>query len=664
MGKGDLSTPAGPTFFDTMRLSPLLLGAAAMLTGLLPARAALKPNPLFSDNAVLQQGREVPVWGTASDGDRITVKIAGRTASATTKNGLWLVGLPPLPAGGPYTMTITGPAAEVTITNVLVGEVWLASGQSNMERQLGPREGQPLITNWQQEVAAAHYPQIRQFLVAQHPALAPAAAVEGRWVVCSPQTAADFTAVGYFFARDLWQARHVAIGLIHSSWGGTPAESWTSLETLRGMPDFSGAVSQIEEARAEIHAGTYDYARKLDRWFEANDPGSVAGTPWSALGFEPAGWTTTQLPAVWEETGLPDFDGVVWFRKTVELPDTWAGTKAELRLGAIDDSDTTWVNGVRVGATAGWRVPRVYRVPADVLHPGRNVIAVRVLDTGGNGGIWGDGHPLQLVPTSPRAGAPVSLAGEWLRHPSTRLGAPAVPNPPADYRDSPQVPGALYNGMIAPLQPYAIRGVIWYQGENNVGRERQYRTLFPALIADWRRAWGEGDFPFLFVQIAPFKDMTPEIREAQFLTWQHTHNTAMVVTIDCGDANNIHPAHKQPVGARLALAARALAYKEHIEYSGPAYASMQVAGDRIVLHFRHLGGGLVAKGGPLVGFTIAGADKVFHPAQAKIQGDTVAVSADDVPRPVAVRYAWANVPEGNLFNAAGLPASPFRTDVD
>jgi sialate O-acetylesterase len=317
---------------------------------------------------------------------------------------------------------------------------------------------------------------------------------------------------------------------------------------------------------------------------------------------------------------------------------------------------------VQVGATSGWRVPRIYTVPAGVLRAGRNVIAVRVLDTGGNGGIWGDGHPLQLVPAAGPAGAAISLAGEWLRQPSVQFGP--VPYPPADYRNSAQVPASLYNGMIAPLQPYAIRGVIWYQGEANVGREQQYRTLFPALIADWRRAWGEGDFPFLFVQIAPYKDMTPEIREAQFLTWLRTPNTALAVTIDCGDPTNIHPAHKQPVGARLALAARALAYGEKTEYSGPAFATMQVAGTRAVLQFTHVGGGLVAPGGTLNGFTIAGADKVFHPASAEIQGDTVVVSADAVAQPVAVRYGWANVPEGNLFNTAGLPASLFRTDVD
>jgi sialate O-acetylesterase len=550
----------------------------------------------------------------------------------------------------------------VTISDVLVGEVWVCSGQSNMERQLGLREGQKPIVNWEQEVAAANHPQIRQFYVPQKSALTPVATVEGQWVVCSPATVADFTAVGYFFGRDLLQARHVPVGLIHSSWGGTPAESWTSLDTLRTLPDFVGPVAEVRHVVEEIKNGTYNYARDLAAWLRANDPGSIEGSLWSAPRFDTGTWKPMELPVFWEKAGLPDFDGVVWFRRAFDLPASWAGTDAELHLGAIDDDDTTWVNGVEVGATNGWTIPRVYRVSAGVLRPGHNVIAVRVLDTGGGGGLYGGGDIMRLVPASGHDLPPISLAGAWLYRASAQLGP--VPYPPSDYTNSPMAPSGLYNGMIVPLQPYAIRGVVWYQGENNVGREKQYRTLFPAMIANWRRAWGEGDFPFLFVQIAPFKGMTPEIREAQLLAWQHTPNTAMAVTIDCGDADDIHPAHKQAVGARLALAARALAYGESLEYSGPVFKSMQLTGSRAILSFTHLGGALAAKDGPLTGFTIAGADKVFHPAAAEIKDDTVVASSPEVAQPVAVRYGWANVPEGNFFNAASLPASPFRTDVD
>lgn len=642
--------------------SPLSLCAALAAAFLIPvAHSAVIPNPLFSDHAVLQQGRELPVWGTAAEGERVMVEFAGRSAATTAKDGRWLIHLEALPAGGPYTMTISGDHNAVTISDLLVGEVWICSGQSNMERQLGPREGQKPIVNWEQEVAAANYPQIRHFLVPQKPARAPQATVAGKWVVCSPQTVAEFTAVGYFFGRDLFQARHVPIGLIHSSWGGTPAESWTSRPALRSLPEFADAIADAQRADSEIERGTYSYAKTITSWLAAHDPGSVPGASWGTVQVDTAAWKQMELPTFWEKAGLPDYDGVVWFRRTFDLPDTWEGVDATLHLGAIDDIDTTWINGVEIGSTVGWQIPRIYRVPASALRPGRNVVAVRVLDTGGGGGLYG-GDEMRLIPAAKSGWPPISLAGAWLYQPSAKLGP--VPYPPSDYTNSPAVPSALYNGMIVPLQPYAIRGVIWYQGEANVGRERQYRALFPALIADWRRAWGEGDFPFLFVQIALFRDMTPEIREAQFLTWQRVPNTAMAVTIDCGDANDIHPTHKQPVGARLALAARAIAYGENLEYSGPAFDSLQIEGGHAVLRFTHVGGGLVAKDGSLIGFTLAGADKVFHPASAVIEGNTVVVTSAAVPQPVAVRYGWANVPEGNLFNAAGLPASPFRTDVN
>jgi sialate O-acetylesterase len=492
--------------------------------------------------------------------------------------------------------------------------------------------------------------------------LSPESSVTGNWVVCSPETVADFTAVGYFFGRGLFQARKVPIGLIHSSWGGTAAEAWTSLDALRKMPDFAEPAAQVERTAAARAAGTYDYPKQIETWFTANDPGAAGKPAWCAPELDEGGWEQQVLPGLWETAGLPGFDGVVWFRRTIDLPASWSGADAELHLGKVDDADTTWVNGVQVGATSGYQIPRVYRVPAAVLQPGRNVIAVRVLDTGGGGGLWGGSDRMRLVSSKGGESTAIPLTGPWSRKVSVSLAS--VTPPPVDFSQSPATPSSLYNGMIAPLLPYAMRGVIWYQGEANVGREKQYRTLFPAMIADWRRAWGEGDFPFLFVQIAPHKDMTPEIRESQLLTLEHTPNTAMAVTIDCGDANDIHPTHKQPVGARLALAARALAYGEKVEYSGPVFESVQFTGPRAVLHFTHLGGGLVARDGALAGFTIAGADKVFHSAGAVIEGATVVVSTTDVPQPVAVRYGWANVPSGNLVNAAGLPASPFRTDVD
>jgi sialate O-acetylesterase len=643
-----------------MKTAAIILYALSFVAA--TTATAVELNPLFQDNAVLQCDARVPVWGAARDGEKITVTFAGQNVSTVATNGAWKIWLKPMkPDATPQTLTVSGDTTS-EITNVLVGEVWVASGQSNMERQLGLRPGQKPITDWEHEVAAANYPEIRQFYVPQTKSFTPQATVKGNWTVCSPQTVSDFTAVGYFFARDLFAARQIPIGIIHSSWGGTPAEAWTSEAGLQKLSDFVESLAQLKKLTADLVLAERETKAKQEAWYQKVDPGSKPGAAWSAAELATDDWKTMTLPAFYENAGYPNFDGVFWLRRAFDLPDNWDGGDVVLHLGAVDDNDTTWVNGAEVGATIGWTAPRVYRVPAGALKRGANVIAVRVLDTGGNGGLYGGGDAMRLLFNAGGKTNFLSLDGSWQCKQSVSLTTAGWP--PADLSQDPSAPMVLYNAMIAPLLPYAMRGVIWYQGEANVGRERQYRALFPAMIADWRRLWGEGDFPFLFVQIAPYRDMTPEIREAQLLTLEHTTNTAMAVTIDCGDANDIHPAHKQPMGARLALAARALAYGEIIEFSGPIFDSMQIEGTNAVLHFTHLGGGLEAKDSELKGFTIAGVDKVFHPAQAKIVGETVVVDSPEVAQPAAVRYGWANVPEGNLFNRAGLPASPFRTDVD
>lgn len=628
----------------------------------LSARADVRPHPLFTDHAVLQQGMDIPVWGWADTGEAVNVTIGGSTASTVARDGKWLVRLRPIQETGPHTLTIAG-KNTVVVQDVIIGEVWVCGGQSNMERQLGPRDGQKPIVDWEKEAAAATYPQIRHFLVAQARALTPQASVEGRWVVCSPETVKDFSAVGYFFARQLHRARKVPVGLIHSSWGGTPAEAWMSPTGLRTQPDFADALAQLALLTAKPAEADETFRTSLQAWFREFDPGSNEAMNFSAATVDTATWPPVTLPAMWEDAGMPGFDGVVWFRTEFDLPESWQGETLRMHLGAIDDLDTTWINGHELGTTAGWRTPRVYTVPAHVLRPGRNTIAVRVLDTGGGGGLWGGDDTMRIQPVKPAPQA-LSLAGPWWRKASVNL-ANVRRQPPADFTTTPAAPTVLYQGMIAPLLPYAIRGVIFYQGESNNDRAAQYRTLFPALIADWRRSWGQGEFPFLFVQIAPFRSMRPELREAQLLAWQTTPKTAMVVTLDCGDAEDIHPANKAPVGARLALAARAIAYGERIDYSGPVFEKISFDHDRSWLTFTHRGGGLACAdgGSQLKGFTVAGKDGVFHPALAGIKGDRVLVWSEKVREPVAVRYAWANVPEGNLINRAGLPASPFRTDI-
>lgn len=638
----------------------LLVSLFALLA--LSADGAIRVASPFGDHMVLQRERPAPVWGSAEPGEEITVTFAGRVVYATADaDGRWRAELPPMDASAKAArLVVSGSATPVPVAfeDVVVGEVWICGGQSNMERRLGPRAQQLPITNWKAEAAAASYPQIRQLCVEQTHSLDPQESVAARWTVCSPTTVLEFSAVGYFFARDLHRELGVPIGIIHSSWGGTPAEAWTSAEGLQSLPDLDQTVRVMRELKDDPDAARRYHDKVLERWYSDNDPGS-GEKGWQDPTLDTSDWKTLSLPGAWEEQGHDGFDGVAWLRTAFDLPPDCSGADLELRLGAIDDADTTWVNGVRVGATEGWQKRRAYRIPANALKAKGNIVAVRVLDLWGGGGVWNSELPVELS----LAGDPsrsISLAGSWKARFS--LTFEHVARPPSNIFDSQNAPTVLYNAMIAPLAPYAIRGVAFYQGEANAQRARQYRTLLPALIEDWRNRWDQGDFPFLFVQIAPFKEMPPEIREAQLQAWQETSNTAMIVTMDVGNAEDIHPADKAPVGARLALAARALAYGERVEYSGPEYASTRFEKGRAIVGFRHVGGGLLAIGGALEGFTIAGRDGRFYPANARIIGDEVEVTAREVRHPITVRYGWANVPEGNLFNRAGLPASPFRSD--
>ncbi len=625
-----------------------------------PARKIVM-DPLFTDNMVLQRDQTIKIWGKAEPGSSVEVELGNSRAEAVAGGqGRWEAALPPMPAGGPYELILRG-EKTYRIKNVMIGEVWVCSGQSNMEMPVSR------VMNAKQEIAAAHYPEIRLLTVEKATSPAPLDTFRSAgWQLCTPKTVADFSAVAYFYGRSLYKELNVPIGLIHSSWGGTVIEAWTSAETLRKFPEFADRLDSLEKISHEnIAKALKEYKARMkarEKRMHGPDAGMRDGKyVWNAPGLNTSEWEEMELPTLWERAGHRDLDGAVWFRKRVNIPPSMSGKTLTLSLGPVNDNDITWFNGVKVGETKGASEKRIYKIPASLVNKGTNVIVVRVFDIGNNGGIYGQPDELKITDD---AGHVIPLRGVW----KYRIGLAVEPVPRSPY--DPNQPTVLYNAMIRPLIPYAIRGAIWYQGESNAGRAYQYRQLFPAMITDWRTHWDQGDFPFYFVQLANFlhpqaepgDDAWAELREAQLMTLR-LPNTGMAVTIDIGDADDIHPKNKQEVGRRLALNALRLTYGKDVENSGPLYDSMQIEGKRIRLTFTHVDGGLVAKGGgALKGFAIAGADKHFVWADAKIAGNTVVVSSHKVKHPVAVRYAWASNPVCNLYNKAGLPASPFRTD--
>jgi sialate O-acetylesterase len=641
-----------------------IAAVAILLLGWSPeARPDLRVARMFGDHMVLQRERPIPVWGQAEAGSRIQARLGGQTAEAVADGeGRWALTLGPLPAGGPHVLSVQG-KTTVEFKDVLVGDVWICSGQSNMEWVVGA------AMNAQKEIADARNPLLRHFTVQKKISPVPLSDVEGgAWQECRPETVGGWTAVGYFFGRALQEKLGIPIGLVHTSWGGTVCEAWTSEEALDRLPEFKDRITRLKGDRGRLPTLEAEYTQKTAEWdkmYTEKDEGTRKN--WQDPSVDTSSWKSMTLPTNWENAGLPNLDGVVWFRKEVALPAGWNGKDLSLGLGPVDDNDVTYFNGTQIGATNGWQVNRTYTVPGKLVKPGQNLITVRVTDTGGAGGIYGKAEQMKLEGPGPA----IALAGAWKYAVGLDLATLPPKPPPPPFLGDPNTPTALYNGMIAPVLPYAIKGAIWYQGESNVGRAKEYQALFPAMIRDWRSRWGVGEFPFLFVQLANFlpakaepgESAWAELREAQELTLA-TPNTGQAVIIDIGDAADIHPRDKQDVGKRLAAWALGTTYGGKEEISGPLYKSMSIEENRVRISFSHVGSGLIAKGGgPLRTFAIAGSDHKWVWANAKIDGETVVVSSDQVTRPVAVRYAWADNPEGcNLTNKEGFPASPFRTD--
>ena len=640
-----------------MKYLPLTIFFSILIS--FQAESKINVSKLIGDHMVIQRNHKVPVWGWAEEGEKIVVTFQKKIYRATPDaSGKWMVHLSPMEAGGPFEMSISGLENAISVKDILIGDVWLCSGQSNMEWPVNQSN------NFEEEMANATDDEIRHFKIPLSSSNQPEQRLEGgEWVACSSETVGTFTAVGYFFARELRKKHNVPIGLINSSWGGSRIEPWMSAEKLgfQNIEDAAeGMLSVLKDKEKKLKADLEKQFGKLP----TKDRG-MHGTKaiWASPYNDDSEWKTMNLPGLWEDQGLKNFDGVVWFTKTIELTEEEATQPASISLAKIDDSDITWVNGDEIGASEqAWNEIRHYEIPPDILVEGENKIAVRVDDTGGGGGFHGDADLMFLEIGDQKK----SLSGVW----KYEIGKV---NLASSFQHN-QIPTYLYNKMIHPIIGYPIKGVIWYQGESNVGDvdSKNYAELFPAMIQDWRERWNIGDFPFLWVQLANFLSQQDKpvssnwavLRESQHQTL-HVSNTAEAVIIDIGDADDIHPRNKQDVGYRLSLAARKLAYGEALVYSGPVYKSMKIEGDQVRVSFDHIGSGLKSadKYGYVRGFAIAGSEKKFVWAQARIEGNEVVVKSSLVPEPKYIRYAWADNPgDANLYNQEGLPACPFRSE--
>ncbi len=630
-----------------------------LVAGSLQTYAQVRLPRLVRDSMILQRDAPVNIWGWASANEKITVKLNGKSyKTKANATGEWKVQLAPMKAGGPYTIDISA-SNKITLKDILFGDVWFCSGQSNMVHQLNIHD----IT-YAKEIATANDPDIRQFWI---PTLTNLQGPQsdlptGYWKAAVGEDVRPFSAVAYFFAKKIHEKYNVPVGIINASVGGTPIEAWISEQ---GFKDFTNELNTIQKNKDTAYLNSLQPKPGANRPQPPVDAGMAASPKWFDVSYVPKGWRIINIPGYWEDQGVKDLNGIVWYRKEIDIPAAMAGKPAKVFMGRIVDADELYINGRQVGKTTYLYPQRRYQVPGDVLKAGKNILVIRVTNNYGKGG---------FVPDKPycifAGNDTVDLKGYWqykvgsVFRPFTGEGFGAGINPQNQ-------PTALFNAMVAPEINYTVKGFCWYQGESNSGRALDYEKLLPALVKDWRDRWKQDTLPFLYVQLPGFMDYNylpsesqwAQLREAQ-LKALAVPNTAMVVAIDLGEWNDIHPDNKKDVGERLALAAFHKAYHENIVYSGPVYQTASVEGNKIILSFSHTGGGLVTNDGEELGeFALAGADKKFVWAKAKIEGDKVVVWSEEVSAPLFVRYAWADNPVNpNLYNKEGLPASPFRTD--
>ena len=634
--------------------------------------AQVKLSPLFTDNMVLQQKSSAPVWGSAAPGSRIAVKTSWNKKSYETqadKAGEWMVKVDTPKAGGPYVIIISENGWErVKLSNVLIGEVWLCAGQSNMEMPVGGVWGK--VLNYQQELKdASKYSEIRLMSVNRVVNPRPQkdfTAVGDGWQVCSAESLDEFSATAYFFGKTIHEERGVPVGLINASWGGTIIEAWMShgaLAGVKGLEDQADIVAQWPESQAERKQ---IYVDTLNDWLKKAadfDNDCKSSDEFSAVSYNDEAWDNLCLPGDIERV-YGEVDGHFLVRKSVQIPKSWEGQPVKLCMAAIDDNDVTYFNGVKIGETFGWDIPRKYEIPAEAVKAGQALVAIRIMDTRGTGGVAGGDDTFYLEGPD---GQKVTLSGVWKS--SFAIDYNGLIPKPMNMYDDPNLTTVLYNSMISPLVPYEIKGAIWYQGCSNEYRAYQYRDLMRLMIQDWRSQWNY-EFPFYITQLANFRapqtvpceSAWAELREAQSMAAEAVSNAGIAVTVDIGEAYDIHPKNKPEVGRRLALQALNKTYGEKVMCSGPVYSGYEISGNVIRLKFDSVADGLECLGPKLEGFAIAGADRVFYWADAKIVGNVVEVSCPEVKMPLAVRYAWADNPLGNLYNTEKLPASPFRTD--
>ena len=624
---------------------------------LLKATAQIRLPKLISNGMVLQRDLPLTIWGWASPNEKVTLTFSNKKYKATTaSNGQWTIKLPAQKAGGPYEVKITG-KNELLISDVLFGDVWICSGQSNMVLPM-----ERVKEKYPSEIANANYPQIRNFFIPTTTNLQGGQQdlKDGSWKPANPTNVLQFGAVAYFFARKIYDQYKIPIGIINSSVGGTPVEAWTSEDGLKEFPDLISTIQKNKDS---------NYVNKINKTAEdarvvrkSDDKGMNESIKWYEPNYIAKGWRDINIPGYWEDQGLNNLNGVVWYRKEIDLPAQWEGRAGKVFMGRIVDADEMYVNGKRIGNITYQYPPRRYEVPAGLLKAGKNIFTIRVTNSFAKGGFVPDKN-YSLVSGEGN----IDLKGTW----QYKVGEVFTPQQPGPQGISAQnQPAALYNAMIAPLVKYPVKGFLWYQGETNAGSPGNYDRLLTALINDWRSKWHLPNAPFLFVQLANYMDYTFLPVESSWARLRNGQrkvlavpNTGMVVTTDCGEWNDIHPLNKKDIGERLALQARRIAYNENIVASGPLFDRAETNSESITVYFKESGSGLITNDGePLRYFAIAGADKRFMWAEAKIEGNKIIVWNAGLKNPKYVRYNWADNPDGNLYNKEGLPASVFENE--